>query len=290
MPAPQRRQVQFAFDAASHKYLVDEQEIPSVTTIMDEVCSKRTAYARAAMVASRAQSLGEMLDAGESVIDLDTGEAISPLTFLKNAEWLRNEVGVQLGRAAGRGTVTHLFLEAWGREECTDFTDVPHWVENTVTDRRIDCDVDETTGYCLALLGWLGENDVRVLATETPVVNFTLDYIGTADGWVAVGDEVWLIDIKTSKGSSITHGYQLAAYLNAEYSIAGGQGICDLEVPPVPDRLVNLLVQHGSVRPREWTKKQIPELFAGFTACKQVYDQTSGVNPTTIKNHVYKEI
>jgi hypothetical protein len=183
---------------------------------------------------------------------------------------------------------------AWADEYCVNVADVAHWVENTIADERIDADIDETTGYCLSTLCWLDTFDIRILAVETPVFNPGEGYIGTTDAWASPGKgplagEVWLLEAKSSESSSINHGYQEAAYLRAPWAIPG-QGVVELQEPPTPDRIVTLLVQPGSVTPREWTRDQIPDLYAGFLACKKVYDQRKGITPTTLKQYRFKEI
>lgn len=89
---------------------------------------------------------------------------------------------------------------------------------------------------------WLLDHDVKVNATELTVVGN--GYAGTADLYVEIDGEPWLIDIKTSRGIWPEHFAQLAALGAASYAVTDvpegtegavkykGEWFKETEIPP----------------------------------------------------------
>ena len=66
---------------------------------------------------------------------------------------------------------------------------------------------------------------IKTIHIELPLVSEMLKYGGTIDWYGMIGDEYWLIDIKTAKGLYPEHQYQVSAYyamlLENDYKVDG---------------------------------------------------------------------
>jgi len=84
--------------------------------------------------------------------------------------------------------------------------------------------VDESTQtYLDAFQGFLERYSASSIASsEKAVMSFTDGYAGTYDLLMTIDDQLWLIDIKTSKGVYPEYGLQLAAYGHAEHIVLPG--------------------------------------------------------------------
>lgn len=82
---------------------------------------------------------------------------------------------------------------------------------------------------------WLAVSGAEVLASEFQCFNLTAGYAGTADLLVRLRDgSIWLVDLKTGKGTYAEFELQVVAYLMAEF--VGADDVVD-------ERLTNLLAQ-----------------------------------------------
>lgn len=87
----------------------------------------------------------------------------------------------------------------------------------------------------LQFRAWLATARPEILGTEFQVFNLTAGYAGTADLLVRLADgSIWLIDLKTGKGTYSEHALQLIDYRTAEFV-----GVDDV----VDERLTALLHQ-----------------------------------------------
>jgi hypothetical protein len=85
----------------------------------------------------------------------------------------------------------------------------------------------------LQFRSWLATARPEILATEFQCWNLTAGYAGTADLLVRLLDgSIWLIDLKTGKGTYAEHALQLIDYRTAEF--VGSDDVVD-------DRLTALL-------------------------------------------------
>jgi hypothetical protein len=150
--------------------------VPSVTNVIGVLNKPALPRWAAKVVAEQAVAMRDSLP------NLDPAEAVD---LLKGAPWRSS------GRAANRGTTIHAYLEA----------------------RLLGLDPEVLEGEALkyrkAAEAWLDEWKPEVLATELTV--FDQAYAGTGDLWCKVGDEVRIVDFKTSKAIYPEAALQLAA-------------------------------------------------------------------------------
>jgi hypothetical protein len=108
---------------------------------------------------------------------------------------------------------------------------------------------NEAYPYLEAFRGFLAFLEAQggsIVSSEHAVWNKTEGYAGTYDLIVSLWDELWLLDIKTSKGYYPEHGLQLTAYAHGEYIVLPH----DPTLYPMPQ------VQHTAVlhlRPDQYT-------------------------------------
>ena len=133
-----------------------------------------------------------------------------------------------------------------------NLADVPYWVDQVIGVgdgfAPYRCDVDETTGYCLSLAGWLHETGFTSVVTEIPGFRdgdtpyaCTLDAIGGFPNDPAV----YVLDVKTSAASNRFHALQLSAQATCDwYGVPGtAEKLMRADVFAAPPTLASLLVQ-----------------------------------------------
>lgn len=93
-----------------------------------------------------------------------------------------------------------------------------YWIECLLTDREPDFtswsqeQQDLAANSVVKFLEWQDEHDIRVIATELPLVSEAYRFGGTLDILAEIDGKLGLIDIKTSKAIYDDHMYQVAAY------------------------------------------------------------------------------
>lgn len=152
---------------------------------------------------------------------------------------------VKRDRAANAGSEVHALAEAIARGQ-----DVP-----------VD---EELAPYVAAYRTWLADWQPEFLAAEEMVFSLTHGYAGTLDLIVREAGEVWLLDIKTSKGTYAETAMQLAAYGRADWF--GRPGVAKkFRIPAIDEYGVLHLTQTGyEVIPYDVTDAE----FAAFLAFK----------------------
>ena len=79
---------------------------------------------------------------------------------------------------------------------------------------------EQAQPYVDAFRSFLGRYSAsNIVSSEKAVISFSEGYAGTYDFLLMLNGELWLVDVKTSKGLYPETGLQLAAYGNAEYII-----------------------------------------------------------------------
>lgn len=76
---------------------------------------------------------------------------------------------------------------------------------------------EELAPYIASYRGFLDDFGPEFLAAEEMVADLTHGYAGTLDAIARIAGEVWMLDIKTSKGVYPETALQLAAYGHAEF-------------------------------------------------------------------------
>lgn len=119
-----------------------------------------------------------------------------------------------LNKAASKGTAVHNAIESYVKFGITDIE-------------------PEFAGYFHAFRNWWNEVNPICLASECRVYHKYLRYAGTADMPVVIGNEIILVDFKTSASvNKMLTGVQLEAYAKAYESHGfkfGGKAILHLK-------------------------------------------------------------
>jgi hypothetical protein len=90
---------------------------------------------------------------------------------------------------------------------------------------------------------WLARSGAEILATEFQVFNLSVGYAGTGDLLVRFPNgQVWLLDLKTGKGTYSEHALQLVAYLMAEFS--GQDDIVNEEITELLRQVAGIAILH----------------------------------------------
>jgi hypothetical protein len=136
--------------------------------------------------------------------------------------WLREAATAERDLAAELGTAVH-DAAAQGR--------APEDVEPAIRPRL------------LQFRSWLATARPEILATEFQTWNLTVGYAGTADLLCRFTDgSVWLIDLKTGKGTYPEHALQLVAYARAEF--VGADNVVDVSLTELLHSVTGTAVLH----------------------------------------------
>lgn len=168
-----------------HHYKLDGQKVDGVTTVISNGVPKPALMPWAArevatFAADNLELLGQ-LDR-EACIDL-----------LKGAHYRDRD------KAARRGTEVHRLAEL------------------LINDEEVDVP-DELLGHVDSYLKFLTEFNPKPILVEPVLGNRKHKWMGTADLVCEMCDEIWLIDIKTTRSGIYGEvGLQLAAYSHAEF-------------------------------------------------------------------------
>lgn len=179
----------------SHSYIdAHGRKIPGVTTLINKGLPKPALTAWAAGTAA-----DYAVDHWDDLAALDPSERIKKIKAAPNAA---------RDAAALRGTVLHNLAD----QLVTDGTLPPGAVS--------DAQRPLVDAYARFLTEWQPD----VIATEAACWNLRHGYAGTFDMLADIGEQTWLLDIKTSKGVYGSYAYQLAAYAHAEHWDGGTTG------------------------------------------------------------------
>lgn len=191
------------FDEARHRYTLDGEKIPGVTTIIGKGLPKPgLPYWAANVVAQYAQD-----NPGASYDEL------------RRSPWAERD------RAAVRGTEVHAYAE---KVLHGDEVDVPAIL----------------APYVQGAVDLMDELGVEPIHTEVQLASREHWYAGTADLFAQVGEEVWLLDWKTSKSIHGSYFAQMGAYAGADFLLVDGE---EIPVPHV-DRIAAVhLTTEGAV-------------------------------------------
>ena len=192
------------FDEGRHRYTVDGQKIPSVTTILGVINKPGLPYWAAGLVARAA-----ITNHTHWMTRLENGEnPESIIDDLKHAPWIERD------KAASRGTRIHAVLEAAATGDPTSCPpDLLPMAEHAIN--------------------LLDNENIEPTYTEARLYNREHWYAGTADLIATIGNETWLLDWKSSRSLHDTYIMQLEAYAHADKIVT------DEDESPMPriDRL-----------------------------------------------------
>lgn len=186
----------------------------SVTTILSALAKPALTYWSAKEVAEFAVANW----GGPIAALMATGQKAAAIDLLKGAPWRNRD------QAAAIGTRVHGIVEdiLSGYEP-----DIPEG-----TKPQVQAYLDYHQEFCPVNL-----------FSEVTVFNYTVGYAGTLDLIQRLGDETWLIDIKTGKGVYPEHGLQCNAYWKGEV-IADGDA--DVPMPHIDKAGILHLKRNGS--------------------------------------------
>ena len=127
-----------------------------------------------------------------------------------------------LQAAADRGTITHMVLTYADQYGWPAPEDVGHLVEDWMSSGKWLCDQEETA-LCMAhLCLWAQEHNPVMVLVETPIWSHDLQVAGRADWYAVMGEELWLLDVKTRasvSGPRVEQVIQLGGYLSCDKAL-----------------------------------------------------------------------
>ena len=190
---PDESEVDLVFDEKDHKYKVDDDIIPSVTKVIDNIVpvylTKWAANEGAAWFKRNAQR-GWNLNDEEDVEKIVQGIA--------NAHIVISRTALDIGK------VVHGYIEEaieWSLGELSDMPEMPE---------------DEAAVNSIQAFGeWVRENDVEWVTTEERIYSKKYKYAGTVDAVAIIDDKFSVIDFKTSKQIYKSYKLQVYAYKQA---------------------------------------------------------------------------
>lgn len=175
-----------------------------------------------------------------------------------------------LGKMIGQGTpeqikATKTWLRAASTEERDAAANLGTRVHDAVAQGHPVTGVSaDLAPFVLQFMHWLSVSRAKIVLTERQVWNLTLGYAGTFDMLVEFPDgAIWVIDLKTGKGTYTDHALQLIAYSMAEF--VGEDDVLDQQATDLLKSAVGMALLH--LRPDGWKFQAIkitPKLFRAF--------------------------
>jgi hypothetical protein len=191
-------------------------------------------------------------------------------------KWLQTKPGYIKDTAADSGSRVHLLAEAIanGQEISED---------------------DKQNPKVRQYLRFVAEWQPRFVGVEMMVVNFTEAYAGTGDIWAwlptgsqppSFANELWLLDIKTGKGTYPDMALQLAALHNAEWT--GAPDRDELEPSPKATRFGILHLQDDGYELLEY--QVTPEDYQTFLSIKNAHTWLEDRAKSVVLGPVKREV
>jgi hypothetical protein len=182
-------------------------------------------------------------------------------------KWLQTKPGYIKDNAADLGTRAHMLAEAVARGEEIG-------------------EEDQANPKIRQYLRFLEEWQPRFVGIEQMVVNFTEGYAGTADLWAWLDGELWLLDIKTGKGTYPDMALQLAGLHHGEWW--GWPDRPDLMIAPKATRFGILHLQDDKYDLLEYNVTE--EDYSAFLAIKRTFEWTEGRAKSVVLGPVKREV
>lgn len=222
------------FYSSSHRYKLDGEWVPGVTTILGVLNKPALPKWAAATVAEY------VADHREAVEHLYAAGRAPMVAALKETPWQRRD------DAAARGTTFHDFAERIAKGEEVD---VP----------------DEQVGLVESCLAFMEDYDIGADAlAEVCVGSREHRYAGKVD--LFANGAIW--DYKSGKRIYASTAFQLVAYANAEF-ITDGEGGPETPLPPVEAAYgVHIRTDGYDVYPLAFG----PDVFAEFVAIRHAFE------------------
>lgn len=120
-----------------------------------------------------------------------------------------NQIGLEgiqldkyMDKLANIGTCAHLMVECHLKGIDPDLSEFTQE------------EIDKAENALISFYNWESQHQIKVIATELPLVSEEYHYGGTIDAVLEIDGNVNLVDFKTSKGIFNEHKIQLGAYRN----------------------------------------------------------------------------
>lgn len=190
-----------AFMTPDHRYYWNGKgPVPSVTTVLG-IMDKPAVVQWKAKEAARAMFRAF----------IQAEPAPEPVTEEEMVNWAVREADKARDAAASLGSSVHLLADLVGN--------APQGDEKAEKGFQVS---DDTIPYLDAYRGFLGRYSASSIVSSEHIVWSLNGYAGTYDLIMLIDGELWLIDIKTSKGFYPEYGLQLAGYRWADSIILPG--------------------------------------------------------------------
>jgi hypothetical protein len=190
-----------------------------------------------------------------------------------------------LGKMLGSGTPEQVkaaksWLRAASTEERDAAASLGTRVHDAVAEGRDLVDVGaDLAPFVRHFRHWMDQTNAEILLSERQVWSTTLGYAGTFDLLVRFPDgSVWLIDLKTGKGTYTDHALQCIAYSMADF--VGEDDVIDHEATALLKEASGMALLH--LRPEGWKFQALhatPEVFTAFRGLL-AFAKFSSQNPT----------
>lgn len=240
------------FSDSAHRYWIDGDHAYSVSSVL-----KQTVPVDLSDWAKR-QAIAGMLALRDEVRVRPVGVNDALNLFSEHG------VGPDAHRdfAAARGTAVHDAFEKLGRDEELWIANYYEW---EYVDKEGNVSFHDVRGYVRALNKWWLKFSPEVIEQELMVGSKARGYAGRFDSLCIIDGELWLIDLKTSKGVYESHHCQLGLYARALEESGYG----------MPDRMGVLHVNNDGEyvlheSPKELVLAAADDAFDWFLAKKQL--------------------
>jgi len=183
-----------AYRTLDHRYYWNGRgPLTSVTTALDVI------HREALQQHKQREAVAAMFHA------FDNGWVDDPTYEDEWIAWAKAQPQLAFEDAGKRGTLVHLIAEMMGSDGSlpTGFEIAPWQIPYA--------------NAWKAFRSWLSASQGQILSSEHQVYNLADGYAGTYDLIFELNDQVWLADVKTSKGYYPEYGLQLAAYGRAQF-------------------------------------------------------------------------
>lgn len=159
-----------------------------------------------------------------------------------------------LNHAADIGTLAHAMVE--------------HHIKNTSYEELLkdytQAQIDKAENGYLGFMEWEKAHNPVYVSSELKVVSEAYQFGGTLDGMCKFGDELTLLDLKTSKAVYVDHKIQLAAYREA-YQEQTGEKISKCVV-------LQINKETGDFSYHSVDNETLDKCFVVFRHCRALYD------------------
>lgn len=195
-----------------------------------------------------------VLQQADKLPDLMSGFTEDSLVkmFASSADKKRDDAG-------DRGTHIHAAIEHFLNKE-----KVADCAETGRHDPPCSPDIEYIRPALAGFWKWVQATQPRIVATEFMVISHEHRYAATGDLACWIGDDLWLIDAKTSKGVYETTALQLAAIRFADHGEDG-------KPPPQATRFGVLHVRDDATELVPFDVRPDTE-FGAFLACRDLYE------------------